>query len=601
MVDERDQRLRMAAARADFLEYGRVGAAGVPEVVAASWERSQAAGVDADSYRVEYHGDIDFDSRLARCARPVIERLMADMAEVPATIALTDAKARIVDRRDCSTAIGRLLDRVDFLPGYSFAEGGVGTNGVGTVFESGSAISVVGPAHFNEALVPFACTGAPVLDLLTGRVEGVLDVSLLADTWSPLLHALVKSAAVDIGRNLLLDRGHAQHALFDRYLKANARPRQAVIAVGDSIMINQRAQVLLSPDEQLAVQEHGRFLMTRGGRTTDTITLASGRVLHARADPIVCGGTVAGIVLLLNEIDTPRDAVADFEGTLAANRATSEIASGLRNSSAGVTESRSPAWNDAQTGIAEGLAQGDDLLVVGEAGCGKFTLLLETFHRLHPTGRSISVDADQFTNRSRLELAPNPSAPVLLVLRNIDRISADGADAVEEFFAARPAGCHVAATLSDTSPAIGSPLHTVLGRFDRSVTVPPLRFRTADLPHLVARALREIAPDRRTRVSPQALRILGAHTWPRNLTELREALESALRRRPVGEIQAEDLPGSCRTTSTRTLSAIEVAERDAIVTALQENGGNRLHAAQAVGMSRSSLYRKLKSYGISGM
>ncbi len=59
------------------------------------------------------------------------------MVDVPVTIALADADARIVDRLDCSTSVARVLDRVDFLKGFAFVEGGVGTNGIGTVFEAG--------------------------------------------------------------------------------------------------------------------------------------------------------------------------------------------------------------------------------------------------------------------------------------------------------------------------------------------------------------------------------------------------------------------------------------------------------------------------------
>ncbi len=67
---------------------------------------------------------------------------------------------------------------------------------------------------------------------MTGRVEGVLDISSLAETWSPLDAHPGPSAADDIARNLLLDRNHAHQALFEKYLRACSRPRQAVIAVG---------------------------------------------------------------------------------------------------------------------------------------------------------------------------------------------------------------------------------------------------------------------------------------------------------------------------------------------------------------------------------
>lgn len=44
---------------------------------------------------------------------------------------------------------------------------------------------------------------------------------------------------------------------------------------------------------------------------------------------------------------------------------------------------------------------------------------------------------------------------------------------------------------------------------------------------------------------------------------------------------------------------MEAVERDAIVNALQESNGNRVYAAATLGMARSSLYRKLKSFGLS--
>ncbi|MFZ0225431.1 MAG: helix-turn-helix domain-containing protein, partial [Mycobacterium sp.] len=58
------------------------------------------------------------------------------------------------------------------------------------------------------------------------------------------------------------------------------------------------------------------------------------------------------------------------------------------------------------------------------------------------------------------------------------------------------------------------------------------------------------------------------------------------------------LPGYCYQASGRTLSALESIERDAIVLALREAGGNRVQAAATLGIARSSLYRKLKSFGI---
>jgi transcriptional regulator of acetoin/glycerol metabolism len=597
--------LRVAAARAEFLERGVAGAAGVRDLVAASWRRSQAAGVDADEYRISYHEDVDLDSRLVRCARPVIDRLAGEMTDVPVAIALSDAQARIVHRLDCSTSVGRLLDRVDFIAGFDFGEGDVGTNGIGTVFEAGASVSVVGAEHFTEALVKFACTGAPILDPVTGRAEGVLDVSSLAESWTPLMHTLVRRAAADIGRNLLLDRSLAKQALFETFIKADSRPRQAVMAVGDSLMVNQRAQQLFTPAEQFAIQQHALFLMCRRGRVTESFALDSGRTVRLRATRILVGTEVAGIVLLLDdEPDRQRPVVPVRRGRTApstggVDREASGVVSGARRPAVSAADGRSPGWISAGSQMADALGRGERLLVMGEPSTGKSTLVVELFRRAHPAGHVATGEADQLVREAAALLPGTAVAPTLVVLGHIDRLGADGVDRLRMFLASLDRSRHlVAATLSDASVGADLPFQAALGLFEQAVTLPPLRFRTDDLPLIVARILSELAPDRRVRLRPEVSRLIGRYAWPRNVTQLREALHYALLKRPVGEIQPEDLPGWCRTSGTRTLTPIETAERDAIVTVLQRCGGNRMHTAESLGMARSSLYRKIKAYAI---
>jgi transcriptional regulator of acetoin/glycerol metabolism len=142
-----------------------------------------------------------------------------------------------------------------------------------------------------------------------------------------------------------------------------------------------------------------------------------------------------------------------------------------------------------------------------------------------------------------------------------------------------------------------------LERLDRDlgvvdVTVPPRRQRTADLSTVTSRVLAELAPHREARVSVGAMRLIERYIWPRNVLQLEEALASALKKRPVGSIEENDLPGYCHTTARWTLSPLEQADRDAVIAALKEAGGNRVHAAKALGLARSSLYRRLKNYGI---
>ncbi len=75
------------------------------------------------------------------------------------------------------------------------------------------------------------------------------------------------------------------------------------------------------------------------------------------------------------------------------------------------------------------------------------------------------------------------------------------------------------------------------------------------------------------RLSAGALRTVSRHPWPGNVTELRDALTAALGRRPVGVIEATDLPESCQSAPSATLRAVDRAERDAIVAALRTPTG----------------------------
>jgi len=604
--------LRIAAARAGFLSTGVAETENVPNLVAASWRRSYNAGVDAVSADVPYHEDLDMSSRLVRCSQPIIQRLSEETADIPLSIALTDGKARVLSRVDTSSTIGILLDNVSFAPGFDYAEGQVGTNGVGTVFESGQPIHIIGPEHFHEHLQPFACAGAPIRDPLSGRVEGVLDISCLTEHSSPLMHSLVRSAAQNIERNLLLDRSHRQQALFESFMRVDSRSKAAVIAMDGSVVMNNAlAQALFDAAEQRTISEHARYLMVHSTRAVDQIELPSGKVVRLRATRVAPSTDAAGIVV---EVALREDAPAtvpeteDFALVVQHPVATHKDRVAPPNNLLDVktlsSSAQSPAWKRACADIANALSEHQPLLVMGETGTGKFTLIAEIYHRVHHGGRSMLIDAadigpDSYSDAE--QALENTATPTLYIFRNIDTLSTDGAERLNEFLLAladteRPA--YVAATLSDAKIDSELPFREVLVHFQHAVTVPPLRHRTEDLAILVPRVLAKLSPRRDRHLTPAAMRVIARYSWPRNIAQLEDALRAALSKRPVGDIQPDDLPGYCHNTSRRQLSGLESIERDAIVKALHDARGNRVQAAQTLGIARSSLYRKLRSYGI---
>ena len=586
--------LKIAAARADFLRLGHAQTEAVPSIVAASWHRSFTAGVNAATAQAAFHADLDVSSRLVRCARPVIVRLGDEMAQMPLSIVLTDNRARILTRSETDRTIAQKLDSVSLATGFNYAEGSMGTNGIGTVLESGQPLYIVGPEHFHEQLQPLACAGSPIRDPLTGRVEGVLDISCLSEFASPLMRSLVRSAAHDIEQNLLADRSLRQQAVFETFVRLDARSRGAVIAIGGTmVMGNAAAQNLFDATEQRTIHEHGRYLMLATGNVSERIELSTGRHVHLRGKRVVVGDDVAGIVLV---VDLVSDAVVPTVPLLAAMPVAAPAIPPQRR--------QSLLGKRAEESVARALVARTALLIIGEAGTGKLSLVIERYRRDVPDGHSVvfpcaGADRENLAG-ARTDLV-EAELPALIIFTNIDRLDGAGVVELESFFVALAASLRpvsVAATVSQKSVNADLPFQQVLAHFGQAVTVAPLRHRVEELPELVARLLRTLPPRRGATLSPAALRLICRYSWPRNIRELQEALEFALLKRPVGEIQAEDLPGYCHSGAERMLSPLETGERDLIVTALNDTNGNRVHAAAALGIARSSLYRKIKSFGI---
>jgi DNA-binding NtrC family response regulator len=142
------------------------------------------------------------------------------------------------------------------------------------------------------------------------------------------------------------------------------------------------------------------------------------------------------------------------------------------------------------------------------------------------------------------------------------------------------------------------------------LAVPPLRVRIGDLPYLVQRFLNEGEKENNApilRVSEAAREALQKHTWPRNLTELREVLHTARRHAKDGLIELTDLPfafrqaGHAETKGQQSLPLEETlaeVERRLIQVALKRTRGNRSQAAELLGIHRPRLLRRMEALGI---
>ena len=130
------------------------------------------------------------------------------------------------------------------------------------------------------------------------------------------------------------------------------------------------------------------------------------------------------------------------------------------------------------------------------------------------------------------------------------------------------------------------------------IALPPLRDRLDDFPllaHWFLDRARASAAKRVERISDAAMLRLRAHTWPGNVRELKSAIDFAVIRCRGAAIEPEDLPPEVAGGSQLT---DEAEEPRRLLAALGRAAGNRTRAAQLLGISRATFYRRLQELGI---
>lgn len=138
------------------------------------------------------------------------------------------------------------------------------------------------------------------------------------------------------------------------------------------------------------------------------------------------------------------------------------------------------------------------------------------------------------------------------------------------------------------------------------IQLPPLRERKEDIPLLATHFLKSYATRYRKpaqRLDATALKTLLEYPWPGNVRELDHAMERAVLMSEGESLKSTDLligGGSGGRSGQRSLEEMSIEEVEALLIkkALARHNGNVSHAAEALGLSRGALYRRLQKYGL---
>ncbi|AHH17659.1 transcriptional regulator [Nocardia nova SH22a] len=519
-----------------------------PEI-ASAWLRSRLNGLD-ENVKPRYDPDAIVDSGLTRAARPVLERATAELEGTSVTLLLADRSARVVDIQCADRTTLRGVADLGVVPGIRLAEDEVGANAVGTPIETRQGLLVEGAEHFMAAFQGFTCYGHPIVNPVTRRLEGVLDISGRAGDDHRLFPPFARRVVRDIEDRLHLDASQSQRQLLNAFQTAATRRKRAVVAVGHGLVLATPAALdLLEPADHAALRmcvEGTRF----AGEATHRLTLVSGRTVRLRCVPV----------------DDDRGMLVDIIPEQDIRRGTRPAA-------------RSLGW---------------PLLVVGELGSGRTTAAREA-----AGADAAEIDATEIVRLGEQTWAADTervlgSAGPAAVVENVQLLSEQMTTLLARYLRDAQRQVVLTSTPGDHLDGVHAPLAVLCNGRQELL---PLRRRRHEIPQLAQHLLSDVRPGGRTRLTAETLRILAEQPWPGNLAELQRVIAAVAELRSAGDIIPSDLPASHRDRHAPA-SPFRQAEREIIVAALEAAGGNRLQAARALGVSRSTLYNRLRALHI---
>jgi transcriptional regulator of acetoin/glycerol metabolism len=628
----------------------------VPSALIASWQRSLESGVNPTARLAPFAVSGDAVEALRWRHRELLaasERLFSATADLfldsHSILLLTNQDGVILNAAgDLRTLTAG--ENIHLTTGGDWREAMAGTNGIGTALATGKPTYIHGSEHFCEGIKSWSCAAAPICEPGTGTVIGVLDISGPPSTYQINNLTLAITAARQI-EMVLAEQCARQHM---RLLTFCLQRLSSCDAAG-MIAIDRRGRLVHSTGRvPLPVGIGERFAgMDESSAVEDWARHLPQGLRAEWFNPVVVEGATIGAMLV----------VPATRSRSSGNR-NPERNPLLESAAMGATDMKAGSEADPQrncfaqilgqsTVMLAAVNRGRQLarrrvpvLIEGETGVGKELFARAIHGEEHGGGAFVAyncgaaskelIGSELFGHvRGAFTGATAEGRPGRFELAHggtlcLDEIGELPLELQPVLLRALEEG--VVYRLGDTQPRrvdvrllamTNRNLHDEVksGRFRGdlyyriSVTrlrIPPLRERDIDIDLLVDHfnqrlALRHAVALRR--LNPEVMAVLRAYSWPGNVREMRNIIENLLLTSREEEVELDELPaellaerGIVSTVEPvlASSSSLEETERIAIVRAVRGAHGNLAQAARSLGVSRSTLYRKLQIYQLEG-
>ena len=629
-----------------FLSNGRVPHGIVPDFIERSWQRSAAFGVAYDRIREIGCADetdlrivVSRYGNLINLATPVMENLHHQLTGSGSVVLLCSGEGLILHSMGDPDFLPK-AQHIALKPGVCWAENQKGTNAIGTAIIERQAVVIYAGHHYIRQNHFLACSAAPVLDPF-GEVAGVLDITCDYRYHERHTLALVQMSVRVIERQMFQHR-------FSRDVIFNVHPEQSYLGSPFDV------QFAFSPDggflaatpatcAQLDLQPggfHGRFEELFDApleRTLDKLRSASASTIQVRLQR-----SGVPVFLQLARPGVARQVIpsAALEPASHEKQRRGEPArQALTLESLGASDPELLVTIDR---ARRTLGRGIPILIEGETGTGK-----EWFARaIHNSGpraagefvalscaaipealmaaELFGIEDGEITGTKRkgapgkiqrahggtLFLDEIGELPLALQARLLgvlqDRaVTPLGGVAVAVDIAVVCATQHRLADLVKAGEFRGDLYYRLNGL---TLQLPPLRHRKDIIELAKALDAKESGGSRRTDLSEEVLQVFVHHPWPGNLRQMHSVIRTAIAMADEGEMierrhlpqdfLAQIEPGTAPAAAYMTgMDSLDKIELQAIRETISHNRGNISAAARQLGVSRTTLYRKLKQTG----
>lgn len=551
-----------------------------------------------------------------------------------------------------------LLADINFQPGALWSEAAVGTNGPGTALALQRAVHVVGAEHFCERWHAWHCASVPVRDPSTGVLLGVIDLSGSRDAAHPYALTMATAIAVALEQRLATRDAEQRAALLMAYARLIARyPGDSVLAVDRTgRIIAESDNGGREARRLLALGTEGRTMLASliSGAASGVRAGAPHEVAH----PLLGAGSVA--VHPVEHEGRFATACLVFPRTTSGRGIDARPATRIRPAAVRYhlddLIGDAPAMQEVRR-LARACARTDlPVLLLGESGTGK-EVLAQSIHDESPrrdgpfvavncaalprelmeselfghaggaftgarregtTGKFQAADGGTIFLDEVAELSPAAQAALLRVLQEgeVTRLG----EHVTRAHNARV----IAATNRDVMAAVadGRLRDDLYHRLDvLSITLPPLRDRREDIARLAQRFLDSAPADGAFHFTAEVVSAFATYAWPGNVRELRNVVHRMVTLAESSALGVHDLPPALRGASSAAAAALLVPHglyaRDRSPDAAPADAANDVadyaraqlaqaiaqhatmaDAAAALGITRSTLYRRLARYGL---